>query len=81
MGKQQSKSSSVAGDPQVEIINYQEQKTSIHEENRVYLIVIVVLLAVGMGYALIKKFIAWQRREALRAARSLANLNDVAANR
>lgn len=77
MGKPQSKSTNVAGDPQVEIINNMEQHTTYHEENQLLLIVIMVLVASSMGYAVLKKFVAWQKREAVRAARSLANLNAV----
>ena len=75
MGKQQSKTSTVAGDPQVQIINNMEQHTTYHEQTQLLLIVIIAILAISMGYAIIKKFVAWQRREAVRAARSLANLN------
>lgn len=77
MGKPQSKTTNAAGDPQVEIINNMEQLTNYHEQNQLLLIVIVAMLALSMSYAMLKKFEAWQKREAFRAARSLANINDV----
>lgn len=77
MGKPQSKTTNVAGDPQVQIINHMEQVSIYHEQHQMFLIVIIALLSLSMGYAILKKFTAWQKREALRAARSLANINDV----
>lgn len=77
MGKPQSKQNSVTGDPQVAIINHLEEHSSYHEQNQLLLVVAIALLALSTGYILLKHLNQWHRKEAMRAARSLAHVNDV----
>lgn len=74
MGKPQSKAQST-GDPQIAIINVLEQHSIYHEQQTLLLWVLLGIVAVLILLAVCRKWIRWHRAEALRAARSVMNMN------
>ena len=64
MGKQQSKATSVSGDPQVNIINQLESHESLHEDAQIKLWLLIALNVIQMLLTLYK----WHEKRVKRRA-------------
>lgn len=77
MGKSQSKTEKISGDPQVQIVNNQNLHTAYHEENNLLLWVICVMVALLLLLELHKRYKSSREKNAMRTARSIARLTDI----
>lgn len=77
MGKNQSKSTNNAGDPQVTVINTQEQHTADHEQQSLLLWLILIVVILQLVIKLYETYKKREKRIAMKAARSIASLNVV----
>lgn len=77
MGKSNSKSVSNTGDPQVVVLNQLEAHAEMHDSHDIKLTIILVIVSVQL---VAQAYILWRkhsRRQALRAAKSVLELQKV----
>ena len=77
MGSTKSKSTQVSGDPQVQILNHLESNSEAHVDHDVKLTVILVLVAFQLALQVFQLYKRYTRTQALKAARSVANVRHV----
>lgn len=74
MGKPQSVPENHS-ETQIAIINQLKQNGDQQEKYQWLLYAVIIMLAIIIFVAMAKKFLKWQRAEAIRAARNLAAVN------
>lgn len=77
MGKTQSKNSENVGDAQVTVIQTQEQHSIDHEAQQLLLWLILVAVLIQLAIKLYETYKQRERKIALKAARSVAAMNEV----
>lgn len=75
MGKSQSKNVNQNGDPQITVIQTQEQHTDDHQQQELLLWIILATVLVHLAITLYKTLKKREKKIALNAARSIAALN------
>lgn len=76
MGKTQSKKVQVSGDPQVQILNQLEIHEEVQIQHELKLNIILTLVAIHLLITLYKLYKEHQRRQAIKAAKSVAELTN-----
>lgn len=76
MGKTQSKKVQVSGDPQVQILNQLEIHEEIQTQHELKLNIILALVAIHLLITLYKLYKEHSRRQAIKAAKSVADLTN-----
>lgn len=77
MGKKQSKVLQTTGDPQVQILNQLEVNTDQHNDQENKLSIILILVAINLALSLYKIYKEHSRRQALKAAKTAADLREI----
>ena len=77
MGSTKSKTLQVSGDPQVQVLNHLEINEEHHTQHDVKLTVLLILAGIQLLLAIHRIYRRHTRTQALKAARSIANIQNV----
>ena len=77
MGNSKSKTSQVSGDPQVQVLNHLEVNEEHQVDHELKLTIILVVVLIQLIIMICKTYTKYSRKQALKAARSIAAIQNI----